>query len=94
MSSEVRDELIHRNARTIVIPEPQSILFRILQPRSIEKLAIPAVMFNDAVVDFVPYASLLLRQDGMDAQQNSGSSAQSFWVMVKYCRGFVEVIPD
>ena len=57
-------------------PNRNLFVFRILQPRSIEKLAIPAVMFNDAVVDFVRTVSAPL-QDGMDAQRDSGSSAQS-----------------
>ena len=56
---EIRDDLIHRSARTIVFLEPNRVLFQIHTGKS-QRIFIPPVMFNASVADFTTYAALLM----------------------------------
>ena len=56
---DVRDDLVHRSARTIVFLEPNRILFQVQAAHS-PRIFIPSVMFNASVVDFPMYAALLM----------------------------------
>ncbi len=56
---EVRDDLVHRSAQTIVFLEQRQVLFQVhVGPK--RKILIPPVMFNENVVDFTAYSALLM----------------------------------
>lgn len=56
---DLRDDLVHRSARTIVFLEPDRILFQVHVSLS-QRIIIPSVMFNANVVDFPKYAALMM----------------------------------
>ncbi len=56
---DIRDDLVHRSARAIVLLEPNRVLFQVHLGTS-PKIFIPPVMFNANVVDFTTYAALLM----------------------------------
>jgi hypothetical protein len=56
---EVRDSIVHREARTLVYPMENRILFQV-QENFRRKVHIPEIMFNENVVDFELYSGLMV----------------------------------
>jgi len=56
---ELRDDLVHRSAEALVFLEPGRILFQV-HVGSDRRILMPAVMFNDNVVDFTSYSALMM----------------------------------
>jgi hypothetical protein len=56
---DVRGDLVHHSAQTLVFLEPGRVLFQVHVGPS-PKILIPSVMFNDDVVDFTTYSALLM----------------------------------
>ncbi len=56
---DVRDDLVHRSAQTIVFLEPGRVLFQV-HVGPLRRILIPSVMFNENVVNFTAYSALLM----------------------------------
>lgn len=73
---DIRDDLVHRSARTIVFLERNRVLFQVhvgLSPR----IFIPSVMFNANVVDFPSYSALLMARTATFLEQFARAPARS-----------------
>ena len=65
---ELRDDLLHRGARTIVFPERGRILFQVHVGTN-RRVLVPPAMFNENIADFAPYSALVMAKLGLFLDQ-------------------------